>query len=326
MTPPWDQLAERCGLTLTAPPRPLSGGFLHRMFALETRQGRFAVKLLNPAIMRRPDALDSYRRAEALESRLEDAGLPILPALRVKGSKLQEVDGQYFYIFDYFDGRPLLPGELTPARTEAIGRTLAALHAVHRLPDATPLPKPENDWPRYAALLSPQEPALHAQLTGVLPLLSALEQRAREALDRLPPLRAICHGDMDCKNVLWQGDTFRIIDLECLDYGSPALEMMQLALCWSGLETCQLDFALLDAFLDGYGAAGSLPAADWATPYDSDATMLEWLAYNLRRVLGIGCDPGERELGRAQCGYALRRLRYATEVRDAVLAHCAART
>lgn len=35
----------------------------------------------------------------------------------------------------------------------------------------------------------------------------------------MPPLWAICHGDMDCKNVLWQGSTFRIIDLECLDYG-----------------------------------------------------------------------------------------------------------
>lgn len=185
--PPWDQLAERCGLTLTAPPRPLSGGFLHRMFALETRQGRFAVKLLSPAIMRRPDALDRYRRAEALEARLEEAGLPILPALRVKDSKLQEVDGQYFYLFDYFDGHSLQPGELIPARTEAIGRTLATLHTVHRRPDSTPLPKPENDWPRYAALLSSREPSLHAQLTGALPLLTALEQRARGRLTGCRP-------------------------------------------------------------------------------------------------------------------------------------------
>ena len=34
--------------TLTAPPGPLSGGFLHKMYSLFTTKGRYAVKLLNP--------------------------------------------------------------------------------------------------------------------------------------------------------------------------------------------------------------------------------------------------------------------------------------
>lgn len=319
--PFWEQVAERCGLTLTAAPRQLAGGFMHRMFAVETRQGRFAVKLLNPAIMRRPDAMEHYRRAEELEARLERAGIPILPARAVNGSRMQEVDGQYFYLFDYFEGRALRPEELTCGQTRAIGQALAAIHGLDCRACHMPLPKPEHNWRDEAALLAGREPALHAQLTEALPLLELLEQRCQAALDRLPPLRAICHGDMDCKNVLWQGSTFRIIDLECLDYGHPLLEMMQLALCWSGLETLQLNLEQLDAFLQGYASAGGAHVTDWAALFDGDVTMLDWLAYNLRRGCELGDDPEERAIGLEQSSYALRRLCYTAQVRDDVLAH-----
>ena len=50
---------------LSVPPMSLSGGYTHRMFRVETEKGTYAVKLLNPEIMQRPDAQDNYRTAEA---------------------------------------------------------------------------------------------------------------------------------------------------------------------------------------------------------------------------------------------------------------------
>ncbi len=38
---------------LTAPPTPLSGGLMHRMYRVETARGVWALKCLNPAVMRR---------------------------------------------------------------------------------------------------------------------------------------------------------------------------------------------------------------------------------------------------------------------------------
>ena len=69
---------------------------MHKMYKLETDQGIYALKLLNPFIMQREDAMENYREAERLESILEQKKIPILPALSVYGSKMQEMEGFYF--------------------------------------------------------------------------------------------------------------------------------------------------------------------------------------------------------------------------------------
>ena len=38
----------------TAQPQRVTGGYLHKMFQVETPSGKYAVKLLNPLIMKRP--------------------------------------------------------------------------------------------------------------------------------------------------------------------------------------------------------------------------------------------------------------------------------
>mgnify|MGYP003305014691 CR=1 FL=1 len=54
--------------------------------------------------------------------------------------------------------------------------------------------------------------------------------KGNEVVDKLPNYTAICHNDLDSKNVLWIGDEFKIIDLECLGYSNPYLELFTLAL------------------------------------------------------------------------------------------------
>ena len=46
--------------------------------------------------MQREDAMENYREAERLESILEQKKIPILSALSVNGSKMQEMEGFYF--------------------------------------------------------------------------------------------------------------------------------------------------------------------------------------------------------------------------------------
>lgn len=45
---------------LIKPPEAVTGGLLHRMFAIETTQGKYAIKVLNPLIMARPTAKGTY--------------------------------------------------------------------------------------------------------------------------------------------------------------------------------------------------------------------------------------------------------------------------
>ncbi len=93
------ELFERKGIgTVDQPITPVSGGFLHRMYRVQADGKNYAVKHLNPEIMKRPDAMENYKSAEALEKILEDAGIPIVAAMTIDGSKMQTIFVNYFYV------------------------------------------------------------------------------------------------------------------------------------------------------------------------------------------------------------------------------------
>ncbi len=305
---------------LTLPPVPLSGGYTHRMFRLDTDQGRYAVKLLNPEIMQRPDALDNYRAAEGFEALLEAAELPILPALMIGGRKMQQVDGQYLYVFDYYDGHVLPDVDITPAHCAQMGAVLARIHGAAPVRQGEPLTQPGGDSSPTKGSLTPQSPggdsspmkgSLSALAESLLasddaktegailrtaaPMLEEATAAMQEALRRLPRMEALCHNDMDAKNVLWQREDFRIIDLECLGYADPRQELLDLAISWAGWPPEEGRFK---AFVQGYIRAGGCLPAQAALVYDSRRNHLDWLAYNARRALFD--DPQERRTGRAQ--------------------------
>lgn len=310
-------LCTHCGLgNPTELPRPLTGGFTHRMYALTTPTGRYAVKLLNPEIMQRPGVLDNYRRAEAFEALLEAAGLPILPALTLNGSKMQCVGGQYAYVFDYFDSRVLPPDSITPAHCAAMGDVLARIHGVQAAP-ARPIESPDIDWDGLASALTASADCrdLGELLRAHLPELASHTRAAVDAASRLTGDFALCHNDMDPKNVLWQGSDFRIIDLECLGMAHPQQEMLDQALTWGG---SPLDKARFTAFLQGYVRAGGTLPADAAALFDSRRNYLDWLAYNARRCLFP--DAQERAVAREQLASTLSYILAVRQDRDNALA------
>lgn len=300
---------------LTAPPLRLSGGYTHIMFRLDTSAGCCAVKLLNPEIMSRPDALDNYRAAEGFEALLEAENLPILPAKVIRGQKLQCVDGQYLYAFDYYDGRVLQAEDITPAHCAKIGAVLARIHALVRQREAVSAdPSSPLAWAALtdALLASADAKAEGCALRAAVPLLKRVTTAMEEANARLPRVEALCHNDMDPKNVLWQGEEFRIIDLECLGYADPRQELLDLAVSWSeGRET------QFKAFVSAYVAQGGVFPADADAVYDSRRNILDWLAYNARRALAD--DPEERRIAREQIRWSLERIRRDMEMRERIL-------
>ncbi|MBR0447194.1 MAG: phosphotransferase [Clostridia bacterium] len=303
---------------MLAEPIPLQGGFLHRMMRLTTTCGDYAVKCLNPYVMSRPTAAANFAAAEKLERQLEQTDLPLLPALTFNGQKMQTVDGRYYYLFDYYPGVALTDGDITPAHCRRIGSLLATIHNMERRTAPCQREAVNTDWDACVRL-SAQHPALQALLNEHREMLDTLQNRANAALPHLPMEQAICHNDMDPKNVLWQGEDCRIIDLECLSYDSPYLELLETALCWAGYETGHADPHRLTAFLDGYRATGGRLPTDWQVLYDTNAGRLEWLAYNVNRALGIACDPDETALGMTEVCKTLTCLRRYHRHRDAIL-------
>ena len=301
---------------LTEPPRQLSGGFMHRMYSLFTDRGRYAVKLLNPHIMARPDAPDNFRRAEELEARLEDTGISILPALSFSGRKMQQLDGQHFYVFDWFDGRALSCSEITAGHCRIIGTQLARIHQIDHRQTSPADPEPfVIDWDALIDPLRDRNPELYSLLLRHRDMLYEMQSLAHDAVRRLAPVSAICHNDMDSKNVLWHGSDFRIIDLECLDRSHPHLDLYETAVCWSGIEQYSVDPHRFEAFLSAYTHAGGVLPGNLTDVHDANTGRLGWLEYNLHRAQGIGCSEDEIPVGVSECFKTIAQLSAYREIR-----------
>ena len=61
---------------------------------------------------------------------------------------------------------------------------------------------------------------------------------------------------------------------------------------------------------------------DWETLYDCNNSRLEWLEYNINRVLGIDCGTDEKEIGINQVEETVQHIIYYSNMKEQILAHC----
>lgn len=316
------RIEQKYNWKMKVPPVGLNGGFMHKMYKLETEQGIYALKLLNKFVMQRENVMENYATAERLENILNQKGIPILPALSLGGRKMQELDGEYFYLFDYYDGRALSGKEITEYHCTEIGKVLADIHNIDKKMERADFDEMDIDWDFYLMEMEKADKCLYEMLKESYALMIESQNNGNRARRNLPCVSAICHNDMDCKNILWSGKNYRIIDLECLSYNNPLMELFELALCWSGYEECQIDFTLFQSFLKGYAESGGELPTDWEMLYDCNNGRLEWLEYNLKRVLGIDCGEDEKEMGLQQVKETIRHMIYYAKMREQILANC----
>lgn len=301
-------------------PVQVTGGFMHRMFKLVTENGKYIVKLLNPNIMKRPTAMGNYKIADTIEAILKQNNIPAVYALDFNGRKMQELNGQYYYIFDWYDGKALKDGEIKFAHCEKIGEVLAQIHNIDLKKEPFEQDEMHIDWQKYIDLAKDLNSPIYDCIKDYADLFNESMVKGNEAIKKLPPVKAICHNDMDSKNVLWLSDEFKLIDLECLGYSNPYVELFELALCWSGYEICNIDFALFNAFISSYFNNTKLDAnVDWEALYYSNNGRLGWLEYNIKRALMLECDTEEeQQLGIREVKETVEHIIHYDKVKDEI--------
>jgi Ser/Thr protein kinase RdoA (MazF antagonist) len=308
--------------TLTAQPRRVTGGYMHKMYCIETTTGKYAVKLLNPAIMKRTNVFQNYQRAEYLESILQKNNISIVPAMDINGHKMQCCENQYYYIFLWLEGRALRWEEIRKEHCQMAGEILAKIHKIEQLDKPFVRDEINIDWDMYIAMARTKCPEITDKLKDYRNILYSCQKEFNAALKKIPPVTCICDGDMDSKNVLWVEGNPYVIDLECLDYGNPFWDMFQLALSWSGYVLCCIDYELLKAFIISYHKAYGYVQVDWKALYGSGFGWLEWLEYNLKRALMIECtDEEERKMGVGEVHETIRRIVYYHSIKEELLHH-----
>ena len=81
-------------------PIRVSGGLLNRMYKVITSTGVYAIKHLNPEVMKRPNAINNHIFAEKIANVAKINNVQCISANIYNGKALQEIDGNYFFIFD----------------------------------------------------------------------------------------------------------------------------------------------------------------------------------------------------------------------------------
>ncbi len=302
-------------------PIQVTGGFMHRMFKVVTEKGMYIIKLLNSNIMKRPTAMCNYKIADDIEEILKQNNIPAIYALEFQNSKMQELNGQYYYVFEWYDGKALKDDKIKPIHCKKIGEILAKIHNIDLKNEPFERTETQIDWQKYVELAKESHSPIYNIIKDNVGLFNESMTKGNTAIKKMPAVKAICHNDMDSKNILWLGDEFKLIDLECLGYSNPYLELFELALCWSGYEICDIDFERFNIFFKAYFANTNLDTnIDWSVMYYSNYGRLEWLEYNIKRALMIECDnEEEQQLGISEVKETVKHIIYYDKVKDGIL-------
>lgn len=302
-------------------PIQVAGGLTHRMFRVFTDKGRYIVKLLNANIMKRPTAMGNFNKADFYEEILKQNNISAIYSIIFNNKKMQEIDGQYFYVYEWYDGKVLKDGEITKYHCEEIGKVLANIHNIDLVNKDFSDKEKNIDFKYYVDLCRKKESPIYELLYDKIDILNDSMNKGNEAIKNLPNYYSICHNDMDPKNVMWLNNDYKIIDLECLGYYNPYLELYELALCWSGYEKCNIDFELFKTFFKSYFDNTKLDKKiDWESIYYANNGRLEWLEFNIKRSLMIECDTKEeQETGLNEVKETIEHVVYYDKAKDKIL-------
>ena len=310
----FEKLCEKLGLgELMTTPQPISGGLLHRMFAIKTTKGKYAVKALNPQIMARPTALNNYVEAERIVSILSKR-ISAQPANVYGDTFLQELDHQFYMVFDWIEGRGLEPFEITEEHFKKVGLILAQIHQTNfvQVDRIRSTPKDENHvpWEFYLHKGVEQRAVWTKHLFDSIELLTFWTEQTNRSVKLLEAEQVFSHRDLEPKNVMWNQDKPIVIDWESAGEINPKHDLIETAIYWSIDESSQLSKSKFKAFLSGYRQLYGNLEADWNVVLELGyLSKLDWLEYSLKRSLWIECVDGiEQEMGTEQVIHTLNAL------------------
>ena len=309
----WKNIALTYGLgAWDTLPQVVTGGLKHRLYHARTVRGEYAVKVLNPRLLRGIGRLGRYERAEQIAQEAARAGLPAVCALPGPDGPVQTVGPATVMVFPWLTGTTLPPDPAPPEAARQIGALLGRLHAlaldVPGLEPPQPLYFSDAYWARLVRQ-GRQDGTAWADAVGEsLPDLKRWSAATRQAREALGADWAATHRDMDQKNVLWgDPDMPHLLDWEEAGAMPPALEVMGTALNWAGQAAGPPDARTFAAFVEGYRSAA---------PLDPDALRhaavavldkwLVWLAFNLQRSLSAARTPPDEQA--TACGAAAHAL------------------
>ncbi len=281
----------------------ITGGLMHKMFKVETTKDVYCIKLLNPEVMNRKEAYDNFVISENISNLAKDNNIPVSNALKINGNYLNKLDDFYYMVFKYIDGKVLKDREITVDHCKKIGHLLAHIHLLNY--ESIGLKVEQNhvndeyDWKDYINNPNFSLMSYSYLYLGNYKKYYSLLKRVNERYNDSNNKYAICHRDLDPKNVMWKDNNPIVIDWESSCVDNPFRELFEVALNWSGFLSDNFRKEKFKAVFEEYSTIIKLENVKWYSIICGNLKgRFDWLKYNLDRSLGIiTSDYSEQKLG-----------------------------
>ena len=281
-------------------PTRVYGGLLNRMYKVTTNKGVYAIKHLNSEVMKRKDAKNNHIIAEEIANIAKEKGINAAPAKIFKNGALQEVDRNYFFVYDWFEGNIIQYSNINEYYVKTVAENLAKIHKtdfseiINKCKHENEIS--ETDWEFYISKLKDEE--TKQILINNIDKLIRLDNKATKFANEIKNNIVLSHRDLDVSNILWNKDNIPIIiDWESAGLVNPCEEVVETAWDWSGGND-YFDINKFKLFLTTYEKFGGNLKDFNKAIYSNFKNKSGWLEFNLKRVSGIECqDEEEYELG-----------------------------
>lgn len=310
-----EHIRHLCGLLGLGTPQgalaPVTGGFHHRVWRLDTDRGSFAIKQLAPDTdLADPLVVAHYNGTEAAAETFAGLGIGAVHAIGIEGRYLQLIDAVAYLVYPWTQARAVEKDRASRSQALEVARLLARMHRADiSVPGLAESQADIVTTDRIEELVGlaadrgmPDAALLRSQLTRFIDIAT----RHGAALPVLARKLVISHGDLDQKNVLWddQGEPV-LIDWESARRLNPTCEALLEALDWSGITTTFRRDLFRD-FLAAYREAGGEidPQAIGPALQCILGDWLDWLMYNVGRTV-MTDDLEQRNIGHAQITFVL---------------------
>ena len=281
-------------------PTRVMGGLLNRMYKVKTSNGTFAIKHLNPEVMKRSGAKENHILAEKIANKAKGNGIECICAKTFNGEALCKLNGDYFFIYDWLDGKEVLENEIKNSQVIKVAKLMAKLHNIDfgSLKDECKqgILINEVDWDFYIDKLDNNE--IKNLLIDNKDYLVSLDKLSSKYAKEIRKDMVVSHRDLDLPNILWgENENLFLIDWESAGKVNPVEEVVETAWDWSGGQNF-FDIEKFKLFINTYkengGNINNLNKAIISNFKNKSA----WLEYNLKRICRIEClDDEEQKLG-----------------------------
>ena len=295
------ELVNKCNLgNLLESPIRIEGGLLNKMFKVSTTKGNFAFKLINPEVIKRKEGIKNILFTEKVSNIAKKNGIKCISAIEINNELIHSIKDNYFLIFDWFEGRPIVEAELTEDKIKKIAKELSKLHKI----DFSTLKNEcdiyyeldEIDFDFYLSKIKDEN--IYNLVKEIKNRFNNLDKESIDCLKKIKDKKVISHRDLDLPNILWNKENMPvIIDWETSGWVNPTLEVIDTAWNWAGGKDF-FDKNKYSLFMNTYEKEGGI-IDDYEIAFKADyKAKLRWFEYNLKRITIFDfLDEEEKKLG-----------------------------